>query len=235
MSNLFGFPLEQMPFLIVVVVLAFTLHEFAHAYLADRFGDPTPRSMGRVTLDPRSHVDILGILMIVLVGFGWARPVAIRSSFFKRPRLMSIMVSLVGPLSNLLLALTGVLVAYTLSHFQAYGAMSPGLFKAVALFLQLQIMMNIRLFIFNLIPLPPLDGYRIVYEFIPYNWQVKLQTVEQYAFLIFLLLVMIGPLNSVTFGRIFEFQWDILAGLNDIAAALFGKKGQLHQIGIPII
>lgn len=235
MNNLFGFPFEQLPFLIVVVVLAFTLHEFAHAYFADRFGDPTPRSMGRVTLDPRSHIDILGILMIVLMGFGWAKPVLVRSSFFKKQKLMSIIVSVVGPLSNLLLAFTGVLVAYLLSQFNAYDAMSPGLFKAVAIFLQLHIMMNLVLFIFNLLPLPPLDGYRILYEFFPYNLRVKMQVYEQYAFLLFLLLVLIDPLFKVTLGPVLDVRWDILAGMNDIAAAIFGKRGQLFEIGIPII
>lgn len=235
MSNLFGFPLEQMPFLLIVVAIAFTLHEFAHAYLADRFGDPTPRSMGRVTLDPRSHIDIFGILMILLVGFGWARPVMIRSSFFKRQRLMSIVVSVAGPLSNLLLAFTGVLLAFTLSQLQAYDAMSTGLFRAVAIFLQLHIMLNILLFIFNLLPLPPLDGYRILHEFVPYNWQVKLQKVEQYAFVIFLLLVVIDPLFKVTLGPVLELRWDILSGMNDIASAIFGRRGQLYEIGLPVI
>jgi Zn-dependent protease len=235
MNNLFGFPFEQLPFLIIVIVMAFSLHEFAHAYFADRFGDPTPRSMGRVTLNPRSHLDILGILMIILVGFGWARPVMVRSSFFKKQKLMSIIVSVAGPLSNLLLAFIGVVAAFLLSQFHAYDGMSVGLFKAVAIFLQLHIMLNLMLFIFNLLPLPPLDGYRILYEFFPYNWRVKMQTLEQYAFLIFLLLVVIDPLYKVTLGPVLDLRWDILSGMNDICSAIFGKRGQLFEIGIPVI
>ncbi|MDF2927509.1 MAG: site-2 protease family protein [Paenibacillaceae bacterium] len=235
MNNLTGFNFEHLPFLIVVVVLAFTLHEFSHAYAADRFGDPTPRSMGRVTLNPRSHLDLLGIILIAIVGFGWAKPVLIRSSFFKRPRLMSVIVSLVGPLSNLLLAFIGVFIAFLLSYFHAYDGMSIGVLRAVALFLQLHIMINLLLFIFNLLPLPPLDGYRILYEFFPYNLKVRMQVYEQYAFLIFLLFVLIDPVYERTLGPVLDLRWDVLALFNDFFTMIFGNQGQLAEIIVPLL
>ncbi|MDF2937051.1 MAG: site-2 protease family protein [Paenibacillaceae bacterium] len=232
MNNLFGIQFELLPFLLIVIVVAFTLHEYAHAYVADRFGDPTPRSMGRLTLNPRSHIDILGILLIILAGFGWARPVLIRSSFFKKPRLMSVLVSVAGPLSNLLLAVVGVLTAFLLSYFNAYEGMSVGVFRAVSIFLQMHILLNLGLFIFNLLPLPPLDGYRIVYEFLPFQWRERMRTFEQYAFLVFLLLVLIHPLYSVTLGPVLDLRWDLLRGINEIFVMLFGDQGQLSKIGI---
>lgn len=232
MNNILGFPLDQIPFLILVIIIAFSLHEFAHAYAADRFGDPTPRSMGRVTLNPRAHLDVVGILLIVIFGFGWARPVLVRSSFFKKPRLMNVIVSVVGPLSNLLLAFIGVFLAFLLSHYHAYDGMSPGLFDAVALTLRLHIVMNLMLFIFNLLPLPPLDGYRIVYEFMSSSWRVKMQTYEQYALLIFLLLVVFQPLYSVTLGPVLDLKWDILSAMNGFFTSLFGDHGQLYEIGL---
>ncbi len=232
MNNLFGIQFELLPFLLIVIVLAFTLHEFAHAYVADRFGDPTPRSMGRVTLNPRAHIDILGILLIILAGFGWARPVLIRSSFFKKPRLMSVLVSVAGPLSNLLLAVVGVLTAFLLSHFNAYEVMSVGVFRAVSIFLQMHILLNLVLFIFNLLPLPPLDGYRIIYEFLPVQWRERIRPFEQYAFMIFLLLVLIHPLYSVTLGPVLDLRWDLLRGINQVFVMLFGNHEQLSKIGI---
>lgn len=232
MNNLFGIQFELLPFLLIVIVLAFTLHEFAHAYTADRFGDPTPRSMGRVTLNPRVHIEILGILLVILSGFGWARPVLIRSSFFKRPRLMSVLVSAAGPLSNLLLAVLGVLAAFLLATFNAYDGMSTGVFQAISIFLQMHIMLNLVLFIFNLLPLPPLDGYRIIYEFLPVQWRERMRTFEQYAFLIFLLVVLIHPLYSVTLGPVLDLRWDVLRGINQIFVMLFGDHEQLSKSGI---
>lgn len=235
MTNLFGFPLEQIPFLFLVIVIAFTLHEFAHAYAADRFGDPTPRTMGRVTLNPRRHLDILGVLLIFLVGFGWAKPVLVNASFFKNRKTMSVIVSLVGPLSNLLLAFIGVFIAFLLSHFHVYEGLSVGAFRAVALFLQLHILLNLVLFLFNLLPLPPLDGYRIVYEFLPTPVKAKLQGFEQWAFFFFLLIVVIDPLHDVTIGPFLNLRWDILSAMNGLFTAIFGNHGQLFEIGIPVL
>jgi Zn-dependent protease len=108
MDSFLRFPIDQIPFVFLVLVIAFTIHEFAHAYFADRFGDPTPRSMGRVTLNPRVHFDFLGTILIFLVGFGWAKPVLINRSNFKRPRLMGIIVSFAGPFPTWLLLLSGL-------------------------------------------------------------------------------------------------------------------------------
>ncbi|RAU94201.1 site-2 protease family protein [Paenibacillus sp. YN15] len=232
MNNLFGIDFGELPFFLIATVLAFTLHEFAHAYVADRFGDPTPRSMGRLSLNPRGHIDIMGILLVLLAGFGWAKPVLIRSSFFKKPRLASVLVSVAGPLSNLLLAVLGMLTVFLLAHFHAYDGMSIGVLKAVSLFLQIHILLNLGLFIFNLLPLPPLDGYRIIYEFLPIQWRERMRTFEQYAVLVFLVIVLIHPLYSVTLGPILDLRWDLLRGMNQIFVMLFGDQGQLSKIGI---
>jgi Zn-dependent protease len=230
MTNLLGFPMNELPFLVIVIAIAFSLHEFAHAYTADKFGDPTPRSMGRVTLNPRAHMDILGILLIFLVGFGWAKPVLVNSSYFKNRRLMNVIVSVAGPLSNLLLAFIGVFLAFVLDHFHAYNGLSTGAFMAVATFLRLHITMNLVLFLFNLLPLPPLDGYRIIYEFLPNPIRVKLQGYEQWAFLIFLLLVVVDPLHDITIGPYLGLSTDLLNGMNDLFSSWFGNHGQLYKI-----
>lgn len=228
--SLFAFSPSQLPFVALVIIIAFTLHEFAHAYAADRFGDPTPRSMGRVTLNPRVHLDLLGILLIFLVGFGWAKPVMIRPGFFKKPRIMSIIVALVGPLANLLLVFVGVLACYILYEFNFQESVSVGLYRAVALFLRLFIQLNLVLFLFNLLPLPPLDGYRILHEFLPYNLQVRLQHVSQWAFFIFLLIVFVPPIYQVTLQPVFRLAVPILVAFDSALAALFGQHGQLGLI-----
>ena len=103
-------PLDQLPFLLLSILIAFTVHEFSHAYFANKFGDPTARLLGRMTLNPAVHFDFFGIILLILAGFGWARPVPVNRENFSRPRLMGVIVSAVGPISNLLLATLGSLI-----------------------------------------------------------------------------------------------------------------------------
>ena len=221
LSNLFQHP-EYLAFIFLVLMIAFSLHEFSHAIVADRFGDPTPRAMGRVTLNPRVHLDFLGTILILLVGFGWAKPVLINPNHFRKPRLMSIIVSLAGPLSNLVLAVLGILSVYVLSNFGAFADMSPGVIKAIGLFLQFHIQINLMLFLFNLLPLPPLDGYRILLELLPLPGRLKLQQISQWFVFIFLLIIFFQPLYRVTLGPVFDLILPIWDGVDLWFARLFG-------------
>jgi Zn-dependent protease len=222
LDNLLKFPTQDIPFVFLVVVIAFTIHEFAHAYFADRFGDPTPRSMGRVTLNPRVHLDVLGTLLIFLVGFGWAKPVLISRSHFKKPRLMGIIVSAVGPLSNLLIAFVGLIIVYALAYFGVLEKVNFGVHEAILTFFNYLIGLNIMLFLFNLLPLPPLDGYRIVQDLLPHEQRVKLQQYEQWAIYFFLLMVFLPPLYNVVLGPLLSLQGPIQVFMNQIAVAIFG-------------
>lgn len=233
MENLGGllrYPLDQIPFVIIALILAFTIHEFAHAYLADRFGDPTPRSMGRVSLNPRVHIDWLGTLLIFLIGFGWAKPVIINPLRFKHRRLMTIAVSVAGPISNLVLAFLGMLVLYMADVFQWFPDMSIGSARALALFLYLLISLNMMLFIFNLLPLPPLDGYRILFEMLPVRSRIKLQQYEQWAIYLFLLFVFIPPLYRATLGPIFGLTDPILTAMARLLDSIFGHSELVRRL-----
>lgn len=135
------------------IVIGLSFHEWAHAYAAYRRGDPTARNLGRMTVNPAAHIDPIGILMLLIAGFGWARPVPINTRNFKSPRKDEIIVSLAGVTTNLILAFlfTGVLFAVTLF---TYNEIAYGLILNV-------IFINLGLCLFNLLPIPPLDGYHV--------------------------------------------------------------------------
>jgi Zn-dependent protease len=209
LNGLFRFPLDQLPFVVLVLVIAFTVHEFAHAYSAYKFGDPTAYQLGRVTLNPMAHLDIFGTLLLLIAGFGWAKPVPVNRSRFKNPRLMGIVVSAVGPLSNFVLAFIGVFFIYMFAATGWLAHMSAGSATAIHLFLSFFVQINLTLFLFNLIPIPPLDGYRILQDILPLRANLKLQQFEQWASIIFLLFVFIPPLRRVTLDPLFSLQIDI--------------------------
>ncbi len=134
------------------IILALSFHEYAHAWTAYRLGDPTAARLGRLTLNPLAHIDWLGLLMIVLVGFGWAKPVPVNPMYFRNPPAHMAIVAAAGPISNFLFALVGA-VFYSVAL-----RANPALLPVIDTFIWL----NVILGVFNLIPLPPLDGWRIL-------------------------------------------------------------------------
>ncbi|MNI05229.1 Peptidase family M50 [compost metagenome] len=210
MDSLFRFPIAELPFVILVLAISFTLHEFAHAYSAYKFGDRTAYEQGRVTLNPMVHLDLFGTILLLIAGFGWAKPVPVNRSKFKNPRLMSVVVSAVGPLSNLLLAFIGVFIAVMFASFGWLNGMSVGGADAITVFLNYLVQINLILFLFNLIPIPPLDGYRILQDVLPLRLSYGLQKYEQWASVIFLLFVFIPPLRRVTLDPLFSLSTDII-------------------------
>ncbi|NPA80771.1 MAG: site-2 protease family protein [Thermotogae bacterium] len=166
------------------MVLALTFHEFAHAWTAYRLGDPTAKAYGRLSLNPLVHIDWLGLIMIVLVGFGWAKPVPVDPSRFRNPPLHMAIVAAAGPISNLLLALVGVFI-YRITVFTA-----PSLLPIVDTFVWL----NVILAVFNMIPLPPLDGWRVLQGINPsLYWNYDLEHKLQYVLLGLILLSILLP------------------------------------------
>jgi Zn-dependent protease len=219
MENLEGFlaySLREIPYVAITLMIAFTFHEFAHAYVAYKFGDHTAQKQGRLTLNPLKHLDPFGTILIFIAGFGWARPVPVNRFFFKKPRLAGILVSVAGPLSNLILAALGFFIAFGLAR-TGLAVNLPGIFEFFEIFNWL----NLVLFVFNLLPFPPLDGYRIVEDLAPNHIRAKMTQFEQYGVLIFIILV-ITPLDRYTIQPIFQFiipgLWE---GLNNFFYQLF--------------
>jgi len=203
MDRFLAFPLEQIPLLIVVLAVAFSVHEFAHAFVAYRFGDPTAKNQGRLTLSPLAHLDIFGTIMMLIAGFGWARPVPVNRYYFKRPRLAGVLVSLAGPLSNLILVFIGFLLWYGIDGSGILSGLPDNVTKTIYQFFNLFILINIILSIFNLLPFPPLDGYRVIEDLSSPNFRAKLTQYENYGIIIFLILI-ITPLNQYTITPLFN-------------------------------
>lgn len=225
LDQILVYPLQQLPFFLITIVIAFTVHEFAHAYFANKFGDPTARLLGRMTLNPAVHFDLFGIILLLIAGFGWARPVPVNRDNFSRPRLMGVIVSAAGPISNLLLGIVGSLIYAILIRTGTIDSMTnEHLIQAVYWFFGMFIHFNFFLFLFNLIPLPPLDGYRIVEDIAPRPIRGRLQQYEQWTVFIFLLIIFIPGLRAYTIDPLNN--WAIHIG-NDfirIFLKLFGYK-----------
>ncbi|MBC2276721.1 site-2 protease family protein [Listeria welshimeri] len=198
MPSFLAYPLEMIPYVLVTLLIAFTIHEWAHALVALAFGDDTAKNQGRLSLNPLVHIDLFGMLMILIAGFGWAKPTPVNRFKLKKRRLGSVLVSLAGPISNLLPAIVGVgLYALFLNYsFFTYGSITET-------FLMIFVELNLVLFVFNLIPIPPLDGYQILVEFLPMSARVKLEPVERYAMLIFLIIAL-TPISNFTIQPIFD-------------------------------
>lgn len=188
---MFNFDLLSMLYSIPAILIGFSFHEFAHAYSAYLLGDNTAKARGRLTLDPISHIDIFGFIALMIAGFGWAKPVPINPLNFKNRKAGSIIVSLAGPLMNLLLAIVSLAILYfsmyvlNIQNEIYYGIMS----RIYSI--------NIVLAVFNLIPLPPLDGSKILAGFLPNRAEFAMYKYENYTYVLLMVLVFTGVINAV--------------------------------------
>ena len=175
-------------FRLAILAVAFPIHEFAHAWTATRFGDDTPRRAGRLTLNPLAHLDLWGTLLFLFTGFGWAKPVPV-SPYALRSRRAYFWVAFAGPLSNLLLAVVAAVLYRLLEPMLAASNMG----RFVLQFLGAVVFFDLLLFFFNLLPIPPLDGDKVVAGLFPRFWQTYLAPLQQYSMLIFLLVFFVLP------------------------------------------
>lgn len=186
---------------LVVIFLVMPFHEWAHAFTAYKLGDTSVKDRKRLTLNPLEHIDPIGALMIILIGFGWAKPVPINDRNFKNPKVGMGITALAGPVANLIAAIVGGLIFNALLTFAANFCYSDfGLY--VMTFFVYYIQLNIALAVFNLLPIPPLDGSKILFMFLPDKWVYTFYKYENVFFLAILVLVWfdilpIGYLSSL--------------------------------------
>ena len=189
----------ELLFVIPCVLLALTVHEVAHGYMAFRLGDPTARNLGRLTLNPLKHLDPIGTICMIFFHFGWARPVPVNSRYFKKPRRDMALTSAAGPVSNFIMAFLGALVYAILYTIFASHPVSNN-FAAYIQIAALQLLqyfhiLNLSLGLFNLIPVPPLDGSRIFLTFLPAKYYFGIMKYERYIQLGLMILLYLGFLS----------------------------------------
>ena len=172
------------------LVIALVIHEYAHAKAADVMGDFTPRMTGRLTLNPMAHIDPIGLIMLLVVRFGWAKPVMINARNFRNWRQGELLVALAGPVANLLVAFISLLAMAVLFKL---GMFSEG----VRLVLSMMVLFNINFAIFNMLPLPPLDGSKVLMVLLPGRMAYKLMSLERYSFIILIFLMMTPFLTMI--------------------------------------
>lgn len=203
---MFGIDLVSLIIRIPAVLLCIGLHEAAHGYAAYKLGDPTARNLGRLSLNPLAHIDPIGFLCLLLFKFGWAKPVPINTRYFKKPKRDIALTALAGPVSNFILAAAALLLQKLLITV-------PSQFTfALATFCNLTAIMSIGLGVFNLIPIPPLDGSKIFYPILPTKWIYQMQSYEMYIQFGLLLLLWSGLL-SIPLGFLTSIVYTLLVSL----------------------
>ncbi len=180
---------------LIVALIALPIHECAHGYAAYRMGDHTAERQGRLTLNPLAHFDPIGTLAIILFGFGWARPVPINPLNFENPKKGMMLSSLAGPMSNIGLAFLAM-VLYKLTWIPTYLGLSGAFLSTIETFLVYMISINITLGVFNLIPIPPLDGSRIATYFLPQRIYFKIMQYENIIFIALIIALWFGILDG---------------------------------------
>lgn len=203
------------------VLIAITFHEFAHGYAAYKLGDNTAKMEGRLSLNPLDHLDPIGCLLLLFAGFGWGKPVHVNPSNYTRKMSMEkgeAIVSLAGPLMNFILAIIFTLIYFAIYKFAGLGFIYSTTGRIIMLLISATISINIGLGVFNLIPLPPLDGSKIIMPFLPYNAKQWFRNNEYIFYIVFVVIWVTGIA-----GRIISPVIELIAtGIMTLGSMIFG-------------
>jgi Zn-dependent protease len=206
----------KLSIMLVPGMLAITCHEVSHGYIAWRYGDPTARMLGRLTLNPLKHIDIVGTLMIFIIGIGWAKPVPVVYENLRNPKRDMIWVAAAGPITNILLATASAILLRALVAFGNPVAMAGTplamVVEPLMLMLAFSVYINLLLAIFNMIPLPPLDGGRVMVGLLPWRQANALSRIEPYGMIIIIALVFFTNIFSYVIAPLLQIGVSILAG-----------------------
>lgn len=194
---------------LAVIFLTLPIHEWAHGFVSTKLGDPTPRYQGRLTLNPMAHIDVMGAIGILLFGIGWAKPVQVNARYYRNSKWGMALVALAGPLSNVILAFILLILGNILVFV---GLTELAIIQQVYLFLYYIALINISLAVFNLIPVPPFDGSRILFAVLPQKYYFQIMRYERYVFIGVFAIVYLGildkPLDFLT-SRLFNVIYNL--------------------------
>lgn len=191
----FATALTKILAILVIVFLVLPFHEWAHAFTASKLGDTSIKYRGRLTLNPLAHVDPIGALALLLFGFGWAKPVPVDTRNFKRPKLYMGIVALMGPVANIVAAIAGGLIFQAIAKFAPAFFTGEGFGSYAYLFLSFYVQINVSLAVFNLLPIPPLDGSKILFVFLPDKAVAWFYRYQQIISIVLLALLWVGVLR----------------------------------------
>lgn len=177
------------------LLIALTVHEYAHGYAAYKMGDPTAKYSGRLSLNPVHHLDLMGTLCMLFFHFGWARPVPVNPRNFRDPKKGSVIVSLAGPMANFVVALISMFALQIMIRVFPYPY--EGIYDFFLNIVGAMVQLNIGLMVFNLLPIPPLDGSKVLLEFLPYRLKYKFYQFERYSGLVLMLLIVTNILTPL--------------------------------------
>jgi Zn-dependent protease len=208
--------ISKIAIMLVPALLAIMLHEVSHGYVAERFGDPTARLLGRLNLNPFKHLDPIGTLAVFIFGFGWAKPVPVHPANLRHPRRDMIWVALAGPSANILLALLSALLLRTLGYLDYSALGESGIYLQVTTPIKMMagfsLYINVLLGALNLIPIPPLDGGRILAGILPEAQAKLLNRLEPFGFVLILLLIFFTDVWSLLLAPLINTLVQLLAG-----------------------
>ena len=208
LSYLFESPIIFVAWLIAIL-FALTIHEFSHAWMATRQGDPTPKLMGRLTFNPIAHIDVFGLIALLLVGFGWGKPVPVNPVYFKDGKKGDTLVAFAGPLSNFI---SIIFFGLVLRLLVMYSNLGPN--NLLIMFLFFVIMINLVLGIFNLIPIPPLDGSHILFNLLPDTFnEFKYKLAKNGTWVLLAFIMLDRYLNIGILSGLFGFFYNIVQKL----------------------
>lgn len=175
-----------------VILFSLTIHEYSHAYIANKLGDDTAKRLGRLTLNPLKHLDPIGTILLLLVHFGWAKPVPVDPRNFKDPKKDMLYVAIAGPISNIITAIiSGILLKFIVFNLASTGAFGTYTVPLIQ-FLVWMIFIGVVLAVFNMLPIPPLDGSRVLYGLLPEHLANSIKKIETYGILIVFGIILFG-------------------------------------------
>ncbi len=213
--NIMSEIIQKIIYVAPAVLIALSLHEFAHGWASYMLGDPTPKAQGRISLNPLHHLDLVGTLLLFFVGFGWAKPVQVDSRYYQNPKSDMVKVALAGPIMNFIVAFIAIFIFEVLYKLDIGINILTGY---ILLLLQYIAIINIGLGIFNLIPIPPLDGSKVLMAVLPPKSYFSYMKYEQFGMIILIMFIYLGAFD----GFLITARNAAMAGMDNIAMKILG-------------